>query len=106
MIYFLSSSLPQRPQAQIADRHQIDDLDASNRQRLSLTSSRASNTPTPTASASAITDSSATTDQLGPLPSGWQVSKTENGRLFFIDHINKRTTWVNRNLCYQTPHYD
>lgn len=33
-------------------------------------------------------------DELGPLPPGWQQSRTENDRLFFIDHINKKTTWV------------
>lgn len=36
-------------------------------------------------------------DGNGPLPPGWQMSKNEVGRVFFIDHINKRTTWV----CYR-----
>jgi uncharacterized protein YbdZ (MbtH family) len=30
------------------------------------------------------------------VPAGWQMSKTENERLFFIDHVNKRTTWVRK----------
>ena len=42
-------------------------------------------------------------DNLGPLPPGWQMSKTDNERVFFIDHINKVTTWVsmhsNRGEC-------
>jgi hypothetical protein len=37
---------------------------------------------------------SVSTDELGPLPPGWQMSRSDNDRLFFIDHINKRTTWV------------
>lgn len=49
---------------------------------------------TATTTGPALTATVSTTDDLGPLPSGWQMSKTESGRLFFIDHINKRTTWV------------
>lgn len=29
-----------------------------------------------------------------PLPSGWEVSYTDKGRMFFIDHNSKATTWV------------
>ena len=46
------------------------------------------------AAAAAVAAAPPITDDLGPLPSGWQMSKTESDRLFFIDHINKRTTWV------------
>lgn len=42
------------------------------------------------------TSNSASTDSLGPLPPGWQMSKSDNERTFFIDHINKRTTWVKK----------
>jgi len=30
---------------------------------------------------------------LGPLPEGWVEKSLPNGRIFFVDHINKRTTW-------------
>lgn len=40
------------------------------------------------------TGSVTTQDDLGPLPPGWQMSKNDNERTFFIDHLNKRTTWV------------
>ena len=30
---------------------------------------------------------------LGPLPEGWEEKTLKNGKLFFVDHINKRTTW-------------
>jgi hypothetical protein len=42
------------------------------------------------------TTTGGSTDDLGPLPPGWQMSKADNERPFFIDHINKRTTWVKK----------
>ncbi|VDM40818.1 unnamed protein product [Toxocara canis] len=30
----------------------------------------------------------------GPLPTGWDMQVAPNGRKFFIDHINKTTTWT------------
>lgn len=32
-------------------------------------------------------------DQLGPMPEGWAMSIDQNGDPYFIDHINKTTTW-------------
>ncbi|PIK54323.1 putative E3 ubiquitin-protein ligase NEDD4 [Apostichopus japonicus] len=32
-------------------------------------------------------------DPLGPLPAGWQKQQAPNGRLFFIDHNTRKTTW-------------
>lgn len=29
-----------------------------------------------------------------PLPLGWEKKTDAKGRVFFIDHINRRTTWV------------
>ncbi len=29
-----------------------------------------------------------------PLPQGWDVGKDFDGKVYFIDHINKKTTWV------------
>lgn len=29
-----------------------------------------------------------------PLPAGWAMSKAPNGRVFYIDHNTKMTTWV------------
>ncbi|ESN94872.1 hypothetical protein HELRODRAFT_87479 [Helobdella robusta] len=31
---------------------------------------------------------------LGPLPQGWDQGFTPEGEVYFIDHINKRTSWV------------
>jgi hypothetical protein len=48
------------------------------------------------ATTNSMTVARGATDDLGPLPPGWQMSKTDNERPFFIDHINKRTTWVKK----------
>ena len=32
-------------------------------------------------------------DQLGPLPSGWDMRMTNTGRIYFVDHAAKITTW-------------
>ncbi|CAF0748147.1 unnamed protein product [Rotaria sordida] len=84
----------QRPQQQVGDRHQIDDMEVNNT-RTNTTTSLAATTRTSIASAS--------TDDLGPLPPGWQKSKTENERAFFIDHINKRTTWIDPRTGKPSP---
>ena len=30
------------------------------------------------------------------LPAGWEVGMTEDGRVYYIDHNTRRTTWVSR----------
>lgn len=85
-MYFNTDS-SQRPQPQIGDRHQVDGIDSDNSHKRSSTTSL---------SATTVNNAASTSDELGPLPAGWQVSKTETGRIFFIDHINKRTTWVRK----------
>ncbi|KAI9144726.1 hypothetical protein BKA69DRAFT_1122162 [Paraphysoderma sedebokerense] len=32
-------------------------------------------------------------NQLGPLPSGWEMRLTSTGRVYFVDHNTKTTTW-------------
>jgi len=29
-----------------------------------------------------------------PLPDGWEERKTENGRLYYVNHKTKTTQWV------------
>ncbi|XP_018495142.1 E3 ubiquitin-protein ligase NEDD4 [Galendromus occidentalis] len=36
---------------------------------------------------------SAAVDELGPLPDGWEERIHTDGRIFFIDHTNRRTQW-------------
>ncbi|CAF0743353.1 unnamed protein product [Rotaria sp. Silwood1] len=89
-----TAAASQRPQQQVGDRRQIDDMDVNNaRTSIATGPVTASRIATPTAS----------TDDLGPLPPGWQMSKTENERAFFIDHINKRTTWIDPRTGKPTP---
>ena len=84
---FLFRANTRQPQQEVSDRHQVDDVDSNHNQSNTPTSSHGA-TARPTVPAAPVVD------DLGPLPPGWQMSKTENERLFFIDHINKRTTWV------------
>jgi len=37
-----------------------------------------------------------------PLPPGWATAVAPNGRVFFIDHNTKATTWVGT-LCLSLP---
>ncbi|XP_035778224.1 E3 ubiquitin-protein ligase Nedd-4-like isoform X2 [Anopheles albimanus] len=37
------------------------------------------------------------------LPNGWAVQVAANGRLFFIDHINKTTSWVDPRTGFASP---
>ena len=34
-----------------------------------------------------------------PLPAGWAMGRAPNGRQFFIDHNERRTTWVSALCC-------
>ena len=54
-------------------------------------------------SASTSTVTAAGTSEDEPLPPGWTMSRTEGGRVFFIDHNNRTTTWV-RILNYISLH--
>lgn len=29
-----------------------------------------------------------------PLPQGWELGRDYDGKVYFIDHNNKKTTWV------------
>ncbi|GAA5878981.1 hypothetical protein JCM8547_008682 [Rhodosporidiobolus lusitaniae] len=41
----------------------------------------------------AVTDLEVTEDQLGPLPSGWERRITNRGRVYFVDHNTRTTSW-------------
>uniref|UniRef100_A0A8C5W1L6 WW domain-containing oxidoreductase n=1 Tax=Microcebus murinus TaxID=30608 RepID=A0A8C5W1L6_MICMU len=36
----------------------------------------------------------------GDLPYGWEQETDENGQVFFVDHINKRTTYLDPRLAF------
>ncbi|CAF0866510.1 unnamed protein product [Didymodactylos carnosus] len=84
--------VPQRPD--IGFRRQIDDIDTNR-----------ANAPQPSATpdASPMTTRGAAVDDLGPMPPGWQISKSGTDRVFFIDHINKCTTWIDPRTGKPSP---
>ena len=49
-------------------------------------------TPGQTASSLAQAQQQAA-NTLGPLPAGWEMRVTPNGRFYFVDHNSKITTW-------------
>ncbi|CAM4742945.1 unnamed protein product [Rotaria magnacalcarata] len=82
----------QRSQPQVGDRHQIDDVDSNNTETTIITSRDADVAATTTGTA--VTTDVSTVDELGRLAPNWQMSTADNGRVFYIDHVNKRTTWI------------
>lgn len=38
-----------------------------------------------------------------PLPSGWDIGTDYDGKVYFIDHINKQTTWIDPRDRYTKP---
>ncbi|KAJ1922147.1 hypothetical protein H4219_000009 [Mycoemilia scoparia] len=50
-----------------------------------------------------------TAAQLGPMPSGWEMRLTNQGRVYFVDHNTKTTTWddprLPSNLDQNVPQY-
>lgn len=39
---------------------------------------------------------------MGPLPEGWEMSVTDTGQLYFIDHNEKTTTWLDPRKAIST----
>ena len=48
--------------------------------------------------ASRVTGTSALRPELGPMPSGWEMRLTANGRPYFVDHNSRTTTWQDPRL--------
>lgn len=42
-----------------------------------------------------------TVTQLGPLPAGWEMRVTQSGRVYFVDHNTRTTTWDDPRLPSQ-----
>lgn len=76
-----------------------------------VTSAGASQT-TNTATAAAVPQVQTlqqTVTQLGPMPSGWEMRLTNTGKVYFVDHNTKTTTWddprLPSNLDKDAPAY-
>lgn len=84
----------------------IQDAQNTGGQRATPSSSASSSaTPSPVTTTTTTTSSVTTSNALQPqnqsttnndenLPHGWTSQVAPNGRIFFIDHINKLTTWI------------
>nr|WGL47553.1 E3 ubiquitin-protein ligase NEDD4 [Flammulina filiformis] len=55
---------------------------------------RRSAVPPPSAAAVPVPD----TQQLGPIPSGWEMRLTSTNRVYFVDHNTRTTTWEDPRL--------
>ncbi|KAG2153107.1 uncharacterized protein EDB93DRAFT_1136648 [Suillus bovinus] len=58
---------------------------------------------------SAISASTSANANIGPLPSGWEMRLTSTGRVYFVDHNTRTTTWddprLPSNLDSNAPQY-
>lgn len=86
-------------------RHHISDENDSNKDQSTTTESSSSNSTNNRSSsatrAQSTTSSGTRSDE--PLPSGWEISYTDKGRMFFIDHNTKQTTWVDPRTGKPSP---
>jgi len=61
------------------------------------------------AAPSAISASTSANANMGPLPSGWEMRLTSTGRVYFVDHNTRTTTWddprLPSNLDSNAPRY-
>lgn len=61
------------------------------------------------AAPSAISASTSANANMGPLPSGWEMRLTSTGRVYFVDHNTRTTTWddprLPSNLDSNAPQY-
>ncbi|GAB5590341.1 hypothetical protein Unana1_05241 [Umbelopsis nana] len=58
------------------------------------TPSSSTATPTSSTAAAPATTNSTTSSNSGPLPAGWEMRTTPEGRPYFVDHNTRTTTWV------------
>lgn len=79
------------------------DLSSTAQQSSSARRGRSSSTTGGTSSArhsmsnGALATAAAAVDNT-PLPSGWEQRFDQNGRIYYVDHINKTTTWIRPRL--------
>ncbi|KAJ2577019.1 hypothetical protein GGH19_001662, partial [Coemansia sp. RSA 1807] len=71
--------------------------------------SRSAQAPSSNRAAAVAGIAGQTASRLGPLPSGWEMRLTSQGRVYFVDHNTKTTTWddprLPSNLDQNVPQY-
>uniref|UniRef100_A0A3Q3RWA1 E3 ubiquitin-protein ligase n=1 Tax=Mastacembelus armatus TaxID=205130 RepID=A0A3Q3RWA1_9TELE len=65
----------------------------SDRNSTPVTTSGAAATRQPTSSITPLVTPRVPAVNTGPLPPGWEQRVDQNGRVYFVDHVEKRTTW-------------
>ena len=63
-------------------------------ERTAVASANALSGPGRTTTSTTTTMTTTTTTDTRPLPTGWEMMVDEAGKPFFIDHVNKRTSWL------------
>ena len=69
----------------------------------SSSSSRGQSAASTTRGASATTNGVRPKPNEAPLPPGWDFSYSDKGRMFFIDHANKTTSWIDPRTGKPSP---
>jgi len=88
-----------------ADIMQLHNLSIAGEDRAPGTRSRTTSESDTTDNPARRTGSTGTTRTVNAegLPSGWTLQVAPNGRVFFIDHISKKTTWVDPRTARPSP---
>lgn len=77
-----------------------DHADSAGSERVARQSSQSRQSSSEEAS---TTDSSQTTNLEAGLPTGWTMQVAPNGRMFFIDHNERKTSWVDPRTGRASP---
>ncbi|KAL7754326.1 hypothetical protein RI367_000307 [Sorochytrium milnesiophthora] len=85
-----STNISERERQRHLERHLPGDRPGTATDGSMSASSSASSSP----QRPALQISSQTTDGTGPLPAGWEIRYTPQGRAYFVDHNTRATTWV------------
>eukprot|EP00158_Paraphelidium_tribonemae_P006241 Partr_v1_DN27742_c0_g1_i1_m66988 putative E3 ubiquitin-protein ligase len=68
-------------------------VDPRTTQRVSLTTTTVTSPSSGSTPQQQVRSLQQTVNHLGPLPSGWEMRLTDTGRVYFVDHNTKITTW-------------
>ncbi|SAM01374.1 hypothetical protein [Absidia glauca] len=93
-----STATTQEDEQQVTElerrRHNARGLPEASTVSLALPDNNNSNNNTPSQASSPPTESQTTNVATGPLPAGWEMRTTSEGRPYFVDHNTRTTTWV------------
>uniref|UniRef100_A0A674MM65 E3 ubiquitin-protein ligase n=1 Tax=Takifugu rubripes TaxID=31033 RepID=A0A674MM65_TAKRU len=76
-----------------ASASEMSPLAGSERASISTNSSGTASTRQPTSSVNPVVPPRVPAVNTGPLPPGWEQRVDPGGRVYYVDHVEKRTTW-------------